>query len=253
MIVITRPVRIGAAAGVLLLCAAGARSAAPTPAELDQRYPKGSISSAVDAQRALADATAAGQALDRAFESERARCARVFLATQCLDEARRAHARGTTRIRRVEIEAHDLQRREAADVRQARRDSAAVPAERSGQAAQSPAQPSGRTGGAARSPAPPVDPARQRAQEIAAREQYEQRITQHKHDEAHQVEIQIRNGTGNARKFREKQEQAKAYAAEKARAREENEKSRAEKEQERRRKFGTADTEAGAEAAPGGH
>jgi hypothetical protein len=224
----------------LLSVAAPARAALPGPSELDRQYPKGSITTAAQAQRALADTAAAGAALDRAFEAERVRCAKVFLATQCLDNARRAHAQGIAQIRRIEVEAHDLQRRQAADDRKALREAgAAVP-----QAATHSDRTSSAHGAAAPKGAgdkaavdASADAARQQAQELAARERYTQRQSQHDRDESQRVQIQIRDSADNARRFQDKQAHARAYAVEKAKAREENEKSRAEHEKQRNSKF----------------
>jgi hypothetical protein len=229
----------------LLPAAVSVLAAASSPAELDHQYPKGSITTAAEAQRALVDAAAAGGALDRAFEAERIRCAKVFLATQCLDDARRVHAGGSAQIRRIEVEAHDLQRHQAADERQVQREAAVTPPPAATHADRTPsahgaAAPKGAGDKAAGDAA--ADAARQQAQEIAARERYVQRQSQHDRDQAQRVQIQIRDSADNAQRFQDKQAHARAYAVEKAKAREENEKSRAEHEQERKKKFAPEDS-----------
>jgi len=233
----------------LLAGAAAARAAAPSPDELDRQYPKDSITTSAQAQRALAATAVAGGALDRAFEAERVRCAKVFLATQCLDKARRAHAQASARIRRIEVEAHDLQRRQAADERQAQREAGAAPA-RTGAHSDRTASAHGaapsRSGGDKPAGDAATDAARLQAQELASRERFGQRQIQHDRDEANRVQIQIRDSADNARRFEDKQAHAKAYAVEKAKAREENEKSRAEREQERKKKFGLEQPDGGA-------
>src|SRR5437870_9903178 len=92
------------------------------PVDLEQRYPAGSITTAALAEQALADAAATRETVDARYKAESARCAHVFLATECQDKARRAHTLGQTQAHRVEVEAHDLQRKLAAQRRASERD-----------------------------------------------------------------------------------------------------------------------------------
>jgi len=218
-------------------CAAAGE--APSVAQMDQHFPKGSITTPADANRALVEAAAGQKGLDERYVTERARCAHVFLATQCLDNARREHAKGSTVARRIEVEAHDLQRQQAASERQAHREVEQArqdedDAERGGAARRTAETPKKSASHAAESN---VQAQRHPAQEAVSREQYERRNAEHDRDQAKQVEVQIRNRADNARRFEDKQAQAKAYAVGRAHERAENEKSRAEHERERKKKF----------------
>jgi len=215
--------------GLLVACAV-ASAAVPSVDELERRYPKASIVNATDAQRALTDAAAVGKALDERYAAERGRCVRVFLATQCLDQARRAHTLAHTRIRRIEVEAHDFQRQQAATQRQSHRQ---IEQARQHDEVGVREEPGRKSGDASKNPLGGPDP----ALASASRQRFEQRSAQHEREEAARVQVQIRSSADNAIRFQDKQARARAYATDRARAREENEKSRAEHEQERKRKY----------------
>jgi len=221
---------------------AGAAIAAQPVVDLDHRYPKGSIVSAAIAERALAEAASATQAVDARYEAERKRCSQVFLSTQCQDSARRAHSLGRAQAQRVEVEAHDLQRRLAAQQRESsrqidqarqRRDDAERPEKE--RLAQSAAQK--RIDGAGQRR---LEAERQQAQGPAARQQFERRNSEHDLEQAKRAEVQIRSSAENTRRYKDKQAQAKSYAANRAREREENQKVRAQRERERQQKTQTA-------------
>ena len=214
--------------------------AAQPSIDLDKLYPAGSIKTATLAEQALADAAAAQQAIDAHYKAETARCARVFLATECQDKARRAHTTGQTQIHRVELEAHDLQRKLAAQQRESER--TAQEAQWRQQEAERPEKEhEARKAAQQRADEAQVraqDALRQEAEAPANRERYEQRNTQHDQDEAKRASVQLRNVAENERHFQQKQAQAKAYAATRAREREENQKAREERERKRKAENG---------------
>ncbi len=246
------PVSIGTRLALLTWAlAAGAMAEAPAP-DLDHRYPKGSITTQAQADQALADAAAAERALDKAFATERARCARVFLATECLDKARRVHTLGRTQTHRIEVEAHDLQRLLAANQREAHRD-----VERAREHEEDVRRPDKEHQGQMASQKR-LEGAEQRNQEAlrqeeqaaASRLRFEQRNNQHDLDEAKRADVQLRSAPENARRFQDKQVRAKAYAADRARERTENEKVRADRELGRKKKLAPADGAEGATDPP---
>jgi hypothetical protein len=227
----------------VVVCAGpGAAMAAQPVVDLDHRYPKGSIASAPIAERALADAAAVTRTIDSHYEAEHKRCAHVFLATQCQDAARRAHTLGRARAHRVEVEAHDLQRRLAAHQREASRDIDQTRQRREDaeqqqkeRLAQNAAQK--RVDGAEQRR---QEAQRQQAQAPATRDRFEKRNAEHDQDEAKRASVQIRSGAENARRYQDKQTRAQTYATSRARERVENQKVRAERERERQQKTQTA-------------
>jgi len=214
----------------------GVVSAAPPPANLDQQYPAGSITTQSGAEQALVDADAAQKTIDAQYKAERVRCAHVVLVTDCQDKARRAHTRGQGQVHRVQVEAHDLQRKLAAQQRAVQRDAQQVQQQHEEaarpekeRAAQQAAQQR-----AAQAADRAKDALRQQAQAPANRQSYEQRNAQHEHDVAQQSSVQIRNSADNARRYKEKQDNAKTYAATRAREREQSQKEREERERKRK-------------------
>jgi hypothetical protein len=210
--------------------------AAQPPVNLDQRYPAGSITTPALAEQALADAAATRQTIDARYKAESARCTKVILATECQNKARREHTLGQSQAHRVEVEAHDLQRKLAAQERASQRDSqqqvrqqqeAEQPEkERSSQkAAQQRAD---------RAQDHAQDALRQQAQAPANRQRYEQRNAQHDQEEAKGASVKLRDVAENERRYQDKQARAKTYAADRAREREENQKARDERERKRK-------------------
>ena len=224
-----------AALGLVACALGGVVRAAQPPADLDRRYPPGSITTEALAEQALADAQASRQALDAQYKAESTRCARVVLTTECQDKARRAHALGQTQAHRVELEAHDLQRKLAAQRRASERDTQqeqlrqqeADRPEKERQAQNAAQQ------RADRAKEHEQDTLRQQQQAPSNRERYLQRNTQHEQDEAKRVSVQLRNVAENERRYQDKQTRAKDYAASRAREREESRKTREEKERKR--------------------
>jgi hypothetical protein len=213
------------------------------PVDLDRRYPAGSIATAALAEQALSDVAAVRQAVDARFQAESARCVHVFLANECQDKARRAHTLGQMQAHRVEVEAHDLQRKLAAQQRAQDRD--AQHEQLHQQELQRPEKERQAQNAAQervdRSKEHALDAQRQQAQAPANRERYEQRNAQHDKDETQRASVQLRNVAANERRYQNKQAQAKEYAATRAREREENRKAREERERKRKAEMGTTD------------
>jgi len=91
---------------------AASASAAAGPAEaLAARLPAGSIAGATDVERARAEAGAAETAARSAWQAEEARCAGSFFVNACRDRARRALHDAQREIRRVRLEADQVERR----------------------------------------------------------------------------------------------------------------------------------------------
>jgi hypothetical protein len=207
-----------------------------TALDLDKLYPAGSIDTAAQAEQALADAGALRQSVEAKYKSESARCAHVFLATECQNKARRAHMLGETQAHRVEVEAHDLQRKLAAQQRATQRDA------QQQQWQQEEAQRPEKEREAQRSAQQRVDKAaqdeqdrlRQQEQAPANRERYQQRNAQHEKDEAKHTNDLARDAPQNERRYADKQAQAKAYAATRVRERAENQKAREERQRKRK-------------------
>jgi colicin import membrane protein len=223
--------------------------AAQPPVDLDQRYPAGSITTASVAEQALADAATTRQAVDARYKAESARCAHVFLATECQDRAHRAHTAGQTKAHRVEVEAHDLQRKLAAQQRESERNAQqamwqqqeAERPEKEHQAQKAAQQRADRAKDHAQ------DALRQQAQAPSNRDRYEQRNAQHEQDNARRASVELRNVAENERRFQDKQTQAKAYAISRAREREENRKAREDRERKRKAQMPQETTDAAPE------
>jgi hypothetical protein len=215
---------------------AGAAFAEQAALNLDKRYPAGTIDSDARAEQALADVAVFRQSNEARYKAESARCVHVFLANECQDNARRAHTLGETQAHRVEVEAHDLQRKLAAQQRATRRDAQQLQQqledakrpekEREGQkSAQQRADKAAQD---------EQDRLKQQAQAPANRESYERRNAQHDQDEAKRANVLLRNVAENERRYADKQAQAKTYAATRAHERVENEKAREERERKRK-------------------
>ena len=85
-------------------------------------FPPGSIAAPDRAAAALAAATRERIDQEVRYRSARNECYRQFLAEQCLSEARLANHRATQRIREVELDARDFQRRRDARLRAERQE-----------------------------------------------------------------------------------------------------------------------------------
>lgn len=226
-----------------LLCMAAARAAEPIDAQqLAQDFPPGSITTKEAAERALSEATSLHSRLQREFDAQRSHCEHVFFVNRCLGAARQAQREGERVVRRVTLEAHDLQRhldararaeRRAADLRRQAAEDLQRP-ERERQAMQ-----------AARTR---QENAEARAQDALRREQAaaqhelanEQRLRQQEADLARKDALRPQQEAASLRQFQQKQEQAAAYAQTRARDREANAKRRAERQAARDQQSGAA-------------
>jgi len=93
------------------LCALGARAGEVSYAQrLAQEFPPGSITTKEIAERALSGSDEIHRRLQLDFEEQRQHCANVFLVNHCLDSARQVQRNGEREVRRITLEAHDLQR-----------------------------------------------------------------------------------------------------------------------------------------------
>jgi hypothetical protein len=236
---------------VSLLAASFACAQQPT-LNLDKRYPATSIDTDARAQQALADVATFRQSIDAQYKAETTRCTHVFLATECQDKAHRAHTLGESQAHRVEVEAHDLQRKLAAQERAVKRDEQKVQQqledakrpEKERDAEKSAQQ------RADKAVQDEQDRLRQQAQAPANRESYERRNAQHDQDEAKRANVLLRNVAENERRFADKQTQAKTYAATRARERVENEKEREERERKRKADYPDDADDSAAPSAP---
>ena len=217
---------LAALTGLATLVAAAL--AAQTAADLDGRYPAGTIKTAATAQQALVDAGTVREALDSSYKSETSRCLRVFLQTACQEKARKTYMKGQEKVHRVEVEAHDLQRelaarQHAADQQaqqeQLRREQAERPqkeadAHKAGQDRSAHAQEQEQ------------EALHKQDQAEGNRKGYEQRNSQHDKDEAERASVRLRSVAQNEKRYRDKQDSAKAYAQSRQREREEKRKER---------------------------
>ena len=85
------------------------------------RFPAGSLQTREAARQALDGVTAERRTNDQEKRAAEQHCLSVFLVTQCRDDARRKHDAKERDLRRVELEAHALQRKLDEDDRLKRR------------------------------------------------------------------------------------------------------------------------------------
>ena len=101
-----------------LLCVAALPAGAT---EFGDRYPAGSIQDRAKAEQALREADAEAKRIERESAAREVECYKGFLVNQCRDKLRRDKLDAERELRRVRVEAHDLQRtleaREAASKR----------------------------------------------------------------------------------------------------------------------------------------
>jgi hypothetical protein len=102
------------AVGVAISLAISGVMAQPLDESVRTRYPAGSISSLEQADRALAEASAERNAVERRFAAEQGNCYTKFFATSCMDESRERRRKALADVRTVEIEANEFKRRERA-------------------------------------------------------------------------------------------------------------------------------------------
>src|SRR5512133_3800667 len=92
---------------VVLFAASLSASASP----LGDRYPAGAIKERAQAEQALREADAEAARIEREAAAREAECHKRFLVNRCRDEVRRDTLIAEQELRRVRVEAHDLQRR----------------------------------------------------------------------------------------------------------------------------------------------
>lgn len=199
-------------AAMVLVAAAAAAGAS----EFGRRFPTGSITDRAGAQQALREAEAEEARVARDFAAREAECYQAFLVNRCREEVRRDRLDAERELRRVKVEANDLQRKlDAQDAAKKRTETAERPA-KAPQASDGKPRP-GRE-------IPPEEAARNRAE-------YEKRIADHAKQQAEEQARAVEHAD-NARQYRDKQAEADRRAKVKEEERRKNEERRA----ERRRK-----------------
>lgn len=119
-----------------------------------ERFAPGSIDTTDRAKAALDEIVAARLAVDKFYSDERVACYSHFFASSCLSDVRQRQRAAQSKIRKIEVEANALLRKEKA----AERDRAL--AERDNRAKQQPGSRTRPISGTAREPAPEIaDPA----------------------------------------------------------------------------------------------
>lgn len=186
------------------------------------RYPAGSIRDGVQAQVVLKEANAEMTRIAQHAKTRDAECLRGFLVNSCREDVRREKELAEREVRRVRVEARDVQRRiEAERVAKRRSDDEAARAADDAQRLQKEAK--ARDAAAAREAA-----AKQR--EATAPKQGPPGQT-NEQDRSHQTQPRMtaEERAENARKFQQKQEQAQKRAQAQEAKLNENEQRRAEK------------------------
>jgi len=180
--------------------------------DFGDRYPAGTIRDRSRAEQALREADAEAARIDREAAARDAECHRRFLVNQCRDEVRRHTLLAERELRRVRVEAHDLQRKlDAEEAARKRAESPAPPAK---------ALPAPREPPRSRE-IPPDEAARNRAD-------YEKRLEE-KRKAAAEEQARAAERAANVRAYEEKQAEAARRAKEKEAERKKNEERRAER------------------------
>jgi len=176
--------------------------------DFSARYPAGSVRDAQQAQAALKDADAEMARIASRAASRETECYKGILVNSCRDDVRREKELAEREVRRVRVEARDLQRRLDAEELAKRRaeKSAASAAKEAGKPTE-------------RKPARTASPTRDAPSESRGSE--ERRPAQEKLSAAERAE--------NARKFQQKQAQAAKRALERENEHTKNEERRAAK------------------------
>lgn len=180
--------------------------------EFGTRYPTGAIQDREQAEQALREADAEAARIDRAAAAREAECHKRFLVNKCRDEVRRDTLMAERELRRVRVEAHDLQRKLDAEEAARKRAESPPPAARP-------------------APTPPEAP---RSREIppeeaaANRSAYDKRVEEKRRKVAEE-QARAPERAANAREFEAKQAEAERRAKEKEVERKKNEERRAER------------------------
>jgi hypothetical protein len=200
----------------LLLAALMFAAALPASgSEFGTRYPAGTLKDRAQAERALREADAEAARIEREAAAREAECHKRFLVNRCREQVRRDTLIAEQELRRVRVEAHDLQRKLDAEEVARKRAESPPPAAR-------PA-PTPRESPKSRE-IPPDEAARNRAA-------YDKRVEE-KRAKAAEEQARAPERAANAREFEAKQVEAERRAQEKEAERKKNEERRA----ERRRK-----------------
>jgi colicin import membrane protein len=191
------------------------------------RYPAGSIRDAEQAQAVLKEADAEMTRIGQSARERDAECLRKFLVNSCRDDVRREKELAEREVRRVRVEARDLQRRiDAEKVAKRRADKAAALAAEEAKRAQNAEK--------ARATSKAREPQVKRPDPVATKEGSPASASRAQNAEPHarqpgQEKLTAAERAENARKFQQKQEQAQKRAQEMEVERKENEQRRIEK------------------------
>jgi hypothetical protein len=98
----------------LLTCAADA-------SDFGTRFAPGTITTREQAKAALAAAKAEEQQIEKTFKAREAECYQSILVNDCRERARREHELAKREVRRVEVDAHDVERQLDAEERARRK------------------------------------------------------------------------------------------------------------------------------------
>jgi len=179
------------------------------------RYPAGSIRDAEQAQAVLKEADAEMTRIGQSAKGRDAECLRKFLVNSCRDDVRREKELAEREVRRVRVEARDLQRRiDAEKVAKQRADKAAALGAEEAKRAQNEEK--------ASDASKVREPQVKRPDSVAVKEGSPR-------PQAGQEKLTAAERAENARKFQQKQEQAQKRAQEMEVERKENERRRIEK------------------------
>ena len=199
--------------------------------QFGDRYPVGSIQDTARAEQALRDADAEAERIERNARSRETECLKGFFVNRCREDVRRDRIEDERELRRVRVEAHDLQRKIEAQEGARKRAEAAARAERAPDAG-SPKEPRPTRTPEATTRGAPAAPAISPEEAVRNREAYERRVTE-KRKEAADEAARAPERAENVREYREKQE----AAAERARQQEAERKKSEERRAERRKQI----------------
>jgi hypothetical protein len=183
--------------------------------EFGDRYPAGAIKDRARAEEALRDASAEEARITRESKAREAECYKGVFVNKCREDVRRDRLAAERELRRVRVEAHDLQRRlDAQDAARKREETAAAPGK-------APEPAAAREPGTPGKPEPPKQKApaasKQLTPEEAARNRaaYEQRVAE-KQKELAREQARAPERAQNAADYKEKQIEAEQRAQQKA-------------------------------------
>lgn len=199
--------------------------------EFGDRYPAGSIKDSARAEQALRDADAEAARIERDVQARETECYQRFLVNRCREGVRRDQLAAERELRRVRIEARDLQRQAEAKEGAKRRAEAAARADDIPDAA-APGQPRPARAPEPATREPPATRGITPAEAARNRAAYEQRVTE-KQKEAAEEAARAPERAENVREYSEKQ----AEAAERARQQDAEQKKRETRRAERRRQI----------------